>query len=67
MAVHIACGITLDGKREILAVEHMYEESEESYTSLSQALKERGLGAVWLAVSDAQPGLVAAIRKSFLS
>lgn len=66
MAVLIACGITLDGKREILAVEPMYEESEESYTSLIQDLKNRGLENVWLAVSDAHPGLVAAIRKSFL-
>ena len=32
MAVHVACGINLDGKREILAVEPMYEESKASYT-----------------------------------
>ncbi len=56
MAVLIACGITLDGKREILAVEPMYEESEASYTSLIQNLKSRGLENVWLAVSDAHPG-----------
>ncbi|MGI6692893.1 MAG: transposase [Limnochordia bacterium] len=43
----------MDGKREILAVEPMYEESEESYTSLIQDLKNRGLENVWLAVSDA--------------
>lgn len=66
MAVHVVCGVNLKGKREILAVVPMYEESEASYTSLIQGLKERGLESVWLAVSDAHPGLVAAIRKSFL-
>src|SRR5690554_5671967 len=34
MAVHVVCGINLDGKREILAVEPMYNESEASYISL---------------------------------
>ncbi len=66
MAVHIVCGLTLDGKREILAVEPMYNESEASYSSLIQSLKDRGLEEVWLAVSDAHSGLVAAIRKSFI-
>lgn len=66
MAVHVVCGLTLDGKREILAVEPMYEESEASYTTLIQSLKHRGLEEAWLAVSDAHQGLVAAIRKSFL-
>lgn len=66
MAVHVVCGINLDGKREILAVEPMYEESEESYTALFENLKVRGLQSTWLAVSDAHQGLVAAIRKSFI-
>ncbi|NLW45722.1 MAG: IS256 family transposase [Firmicutes bacterium] len=66
MAVHVVCGINLDGKREILAVEPMYEESEESYTALFENLKVRGLQSTWLAVSDAYQGLVAAIRKSFI-
>lgn len=66
MAVHVVCGINLDGKREILAVEPMYEESEESYTALFENLKARGLQSTWLAVSDAHQGLVAAIRKSFI-
>ncbi len=66
MAVLVVCGINLEGKREILAVEPMYEESEASYTSLINGLKSRGLENVWLAVSDAHPGLVAAIQKSFL-
>lgn len=43
MAVHVVCGINMEGKREILAVEPMYEESEASYTSLFDNLKARGL------------------------
>ena len=66
MAVHVVCGINLDGKREILAVEPMYEESKASYTALFDDLKARGLQAVWLAVSDAHQGLVAAVQESFL-
>jgi putative transposase len=66
MAVHVVCGINMEGKREILAVEPMYEESEASYTSLFDNLKARGLQTVWLAVSDAHQGLVTAIQKSFI-
>lgn len=66
MAVHIVCGINLEGKREILAIEPMYEESEASYTALFNNLKARGLQTVWLAVSDAHQGLVTAIQKSFI-
>jgi len=66
MAVLVVCGINLDGKREILAVEPMTEESEASYTLLFDKLKARGLRNVWLAVSDAHQGLVNAIQKSFI-
>jgi putative transposase len=66
MAVHVVCGVNLEGKREVLAVEPMYEESEASYTALFASLKKRGLQNVWLAVSDAHQGLVAAIEKSFV-
>ena len=66
MAVLVVCGVNLDGKREILAVEPMFEESEASYTTLFDSLKARGLQNVWLAVTDAHQGLVNAIRKSFI-
>ncbi len=66
MAVHVVCGVNLEGKREVLAVEPMYEESEASYTALFTGLKKRGLQNVWLAVSDAHQGLVSAIKKSFV-
>lgn len=66
MAVHVVCGVNLDGKREILAVEPMVEESEASYTTLFDNLKARGLKNIWLAVSDAHQGLVSAVQKSFI-
>ena len=66
LAVHVVSGINLDGKREILAIEPMYEESEASYTTLFESLKKRGLQNILLAVSDAHQGLIAAIQKSFV-
>jgi putative transposase len=65
MAVHVVCAVNLEGKREILAIEPMYEEAEATYTDLFNRLKERGLKEVWLAVSDAHRGLTTAVQKSF--
>ena len=66
MAVHIVCGLRMDGVREVLSVEPMYEESEASYDYLFESLKSRGLEAVWLVVSDAHRGLVQSISKQLL-
>ena len=66
MAVLVVTGINLDGKRDILAVEPMYEESAATYTKLFSNLKERGLQSVWLVVSDAHKGLVKAAREVFV-
>jgi putative transposase len=66
MAVLVVTGITLEGKRDILAVEPMYEESTATYTELFENLKARGLDKVWLVVSDAHKGLVKAVRESFV-
>lgn len=66
MAVLIVTGINTAGIREILAVEPVYSESEETYTQLFNKLKERGLQDVWLVVSDAHKGLQAAVKKCFL-
>ena len=65
-AVLIVTGITVQGTREVLAVEPMYNESEDTYTILFEKLKARGLQKVWLIVSDAHKGLQAAISKCFL-
>jgi transposase-like protein len=66
MAVLVVTGINAEGKRDILAVEPMYEESASTYTELFESLKARGLKKVWLVVSDAHKGLVKAARESFV-
>jgi transposase-like protein len=66
MAVVVVTGINVEGKRDILAVEPMYEESTATYTDLFENLKARGLKKVWLVVSDAHKGLVKAVRESFI-
>lgn len=66
MAVLVVAGITLEGRREVLACEPMMNESEETYSILFDSLKERGLEKVWLCVSDAHKGLRKAVQKAFL-
>lgn len=66
MAVHVVCGLKIDGTRDILAIEPMYEESTPSYNHLFNSLKKRGLEKVWLITSDAHAGLVEAIKESFI-
>jgi putative transposase len=66
MAVMVVKAVNLEGKGQILAIEPMNRESEETYAHLFRSLKERGLKDVWLCVSDAHKGLQAAIRKEFL-
>ena len=65
MAILLVCGVNEEGKREVLAIEPMLEESEESYKQLFEKLKERGLTKPSLIVSDADKGLVAAIGECF--
>ncbi len=65
MAILLVCGVNGEGKREVLALEPMLEESKESYRQLFEGLKERGLKRPFLVVSDAHKGLVAAIRDCF--
>ena len=67
MAVMVVTGVNKTGSREILAVQPMWNESEESYVELFEGLKARGLSSVHLIVSDAHKGLQGAIRREFLS
>ena len=48
--------VNLEGQQEILAVEPMENESEETYSALFIRLQERGLEKVWLCVSVAHKG-----------
>ncbi|HOU10955.1 MAG TPA: IS256 family transposase [Clostridiales bacterium] len=65
MAILLVCGVNEEGKREVLAIEPMLEESRESYGQLFEKLKERGLTRPSLIVSDAHKGLVSAIGECF--
>lgn len=66
MAVAVVVGLDEQGRRDILAVEPMYEESEATYQALFEKLKNRGVKDVWLVVSDAHKGLAKAIQSSFI-
>jgi putative transposase len=63
MAVVIAQGVNLQGRREVLGFDVIPAESEEGWTEFLKSLKERGLCGVRLVISDAHTGLKAAIRK----
>jgi len=63
MAVVIATGVNLQGRREVLGLDVIPTESEEGWTQFFKSLKERGLQSVRLVVSDAHGGLKAAVRK----
>jgi putative transposase len=66
MALMIAYGVNKAGSREILAVEPMFDESEDSWRDFFRKLKARGLQRVCLCISDASRGIQAAVRKEWL-
>jgi len=63
MAVVIATGVNLQGRREVLGLDVIPTESEEGWAQFFKSLKERGLRGVKLVISDAHTGLKAAVRK----
>jgi putative transposase len=63
MAVVIATGVNLQGRREVLGFDVIPAESEEGWVQFFKSLKERGLSGVRLVISDAHTGLKAAVRK----
>lgn len=65
MAVLVVCGVDEHGHREVLAVDPMAEESRDSYLLLFQNLKARSLATPQLIISDANAGLITAIREGF--
>ncbi len=62
---HIALGITEEGEREIIGLMIQNGESDESWSTFFDYLKERGLNGTELVISDAHAGLISSIRKSF--
>ncbi len=65
-AVLVIHAVTHEGKREVLGVEPMYDESEATWTAVFEGLKSRGLQRVWLVVSDAHRGIQAAVKRHLL-
>jgi len=65
-AVLVIHAVNLEGKREVLGVEPMYEESEATWAAVFEGLKSRGLHRAWLVVSDAHRGIQAAVRRHLL-
>ena len=62
----VLMGATPDGKKELIAVQDGYRESEQSWTELLLDLKHRGLEqAPELAIGDGALGFWAALRKVF--
>jgi len=61
-AIMIAYGVGMDGKREVLAIEPFYNESNESWRAFFKKLKERGLQKCALVVSDAHQGIQNAVK-----
>jgi len=66
MALMIAYGINREGKRDILAIEPMYEESEETWREFFRKLKHRGVGRICLCVSDAHLGIQKALKTEWI-
>ncbi|MCK5070904.1 MAG: IS256 family transposase, partial [Desulfocapsa sp.] len=61
-AIMIAYGVGMDGKREVLAIEPFYSESNESWRAFFKKLKARGLQKCALVVSDAHQGIQNAVK-----
>ncbi len=66
IALMIAYGINRQGKRDILAIEPMYEESEETWKEFFRKLKRRGLKRISLCISDAHQGIQKALKKEWI-
>ncbi len=66
MAILIVYGVNIEGKREVLAIEPMYEESTATWKNVFKGLKARGLEDVCLIVSDSHAGIRKAVSEEFL-
>jgi transposase-like protein len=64
-AVLVVYGVNREGKRDILTVEPMYDETAGSWSTIFKGLKKRGMENVWLIVSDAHKGIQKAVQEDF--
>ena len=61
----VVIGSTKEGKKELIAVQDGYRESEESWRELLEDLKHRGMTEPKLAIGDGAMGFWAAFRKVY--
>ena len=64
-AMMVAYGVSMDGKREVLAIEPFYSESNESWVAFFKKLKQRGVQKCALVISDAHQGIQHAVKTEF--
>jgi putative transposase len=62
----IAYGVREDGTRELIGLDVVDTESEESWTTFLRGLRERGLAGVKLVTTDAHRGLINAVVTVFI-
>jgi putative transposase len=65
VTVVVATGVSSEGHREVLGVDVFTSEDGAAWLAFLRALKARGLSGVRLVISDAHPGLKAAIASVF--
>ena len=65
LAVLVIVGVTVEGHKEIVAVEDGYRESTESWLSVLRDVKRRGLAAPVLAVADGALGFWNALAEVY--
>ena len=63
VAAVTATAVNADGRRELLGLDVFCREDETAWTEFLRALVDRGLSGFCLVISDAHPGLKAAIAK----
>lgn len=64
-AIMVAYGVNLEGRREILAIEPMVNESTETWKDFFRKLQARGVEKIALLISDAHYGIQAGVGEVF--
>ena len=62
VAIMIAMGVTQSGQKQLLAIEPMHNESQETWGLFLDKLMARGLSTIDILVSDAHAGIQAALK-----
>jgi len=65
-AIMIAYGVTLEGRREVLAIEPFRAETAETRRAFFEKLKARGVEDIALLISDAHFGIQKALKETFI-